>query len=183
MIKKALAEFASQNGLKLDRSGKDTVAGVYGSYKRLNVSVTEGARGSVFTVHNRVDGMIDGLRRDLTAYGLVDGVEVREGKVTFTVLDDKYALSETDYAWALDAVITFAERFKYRVGNCESCGSGGAEFYKNTKTGKYYCICPTCKSNFRSAFNRREGEKTGFWARIKRFFRGNKADRELVKLP
>ena len=183
-MKKTLIVFAENNKLTVDGGGGNAAAfGVYGYYNLLNVSVREGAKGSVITVHNNFK-KIDALTPELMKFGFIEktGIDGNNNLIINT-LDNKYNLKAEDYSWILDTVLEFVKKFDLKIGNCGGCGRAGASFFKDTKTGEYFCLCENCVNNVRSGFNKERGEKTGFRARLGRFFRGGKkTQKSLVKL-
>ena len=182
-MKKNVIGFAEANKLVCDGIG-DKVAGIYGYYNLLNVSIKDGDKGSVITVHNNFK-KIDALTPELKKFGFIESAAVNGGgDLVIYTLDRKYNLNAGDYAWILKTVLEFVEKFDLKIGNCGGCGRAGASFYKDVKTGEYFHLCENCVGNVRSGFNKERGEKTGFWAALGRLFRrGKKTQKNLIKCP
>jgi len=183
-VKKAVIEFAAANKLTCDYGRDKQACGIYGYYNLLNVSIRDGEKGAVITLHHNFK-KIDSLEPDLLKFGFVEKAFVNSGGNTVIhTLDKKYNLKAGDYNWILDTVLEFVRKFDLKIGNCEGCGRAGARFYKDLKTGEYFHLCENCLNNARSGFNKGRGEKTGFFANLGRFFRGGKkkTQKNLVKM-
>ena len=182
-MKKEAIGFADANKLVCEYDKNKKAVGVYGCYNLLNVSMRGGDKGTEVTLHNQYK-KVDSLAADLKRFGFVDGAAVNgKGNAVIYTLDKKYNLKASDYKWILDTALAFVKKFDLPIGNCESCGRAGAEFFKDVKSGEYYCVCENCLKNVRSGFNKERGEKTGFWAALGRLFRRrHKTHKNLQKL-
>ena len=180
-MKKVVLDFAEQSKFVCDAGKDKIVRGVYGYYNLLNVSMRDGEKGTVITIHNQFK-KIDALEADLKKFGFIEKAYVhKRGTAVINTLDNKYSLKKEDYKWILECVLEFVKKFDLKIGNCESCGRAGAGFFVDAKTGDYFHVCENCLKNVRSDFNKERGEKTGFWAAIGRFFRGGRKTQKNLK--